>query len=261
MKLEALADFAAGAGHEMNNPLAVIAGRAQLLLADETHPQRRASLALIWAQAQRVHEMIADVMLFARPPAPQFEQADLRELLRRSLREAVRELPDRMIVLDSDSSEPAEAQQCERMSTASKVAQTPDDCAQPIRLAARIPDRAVVAQVDPDQIGVVVRVLVRNALEAVVPGGTVLVTLHAEADRFIVEVDDDGPGITEEERPHIFNPFYSGRQAGRGLGTGLSKAWRLVGLHGGTIEVARSSLGGACFRVAIAYQPCSLDGG
>ena len=76
LKLEALADFAAGAGHEMNNPLAVIAGRAQLLLGDETDPERRAALALIWAQAQRVHEMIADAMLFARPPAPQFEQIE-----------------------------------------------------------------------------------------------------------------------------------------------------------------------------------------
>src|SRR5690606_20308915 len=69
-KLEALAEFAAGAGHEMNNPLAVIAGRAQLLLKDETDAQKRRELAVIHAQAMRVHEMIADLMLFARPPQP-----------------------------------------------------------------------------------------------------------------------------------------------------------------------------------------------
>ena len=70
-KLEALVEFAAGAGHEINNPLTVISGRAQLLLRDETDPERRHALALIVAQAMRIHEMIADLMLFARPPRPE----------------------------------------------------------------------------------------------------------------------------------------------------------------------------------------------
>jgi signal transduction histidine kinase len=70
-KLEALAEFAAGAGHEINNPLTVISGRAQLLLREETNPERRHALALINAQAMRVYEMIADMMLFARPPRPE----------------------------------------------------------------------------------------------------------------------------------------------------------------------------------------------
>ena len=68
-KLAALAEFAAGAGHEINNPLTVIAGRAQLFLREETDPERRRGLALINAQAMRVYEMIADLRLFARPPA------------------------------------------------------------------------------------------------------------------------------------------------------------------------------------------------
>jgi signal transduction histidine kinase len=53
-----------------------------------------------------------------------------------------------------------------------------------------------------------------------------------------IEVRDDGPGIRPEERGHIFDPFYSARQAGRGLGLGLSKAWRIVTNHGGRIEAA-----------------------
>ena len=52
-----------------------------------------------------------------------------------------------------------------------------------------------------------------------------------------ISVRDDGPGITPEQRRHIFDPFYSARQAGRGLGLGLSKAWRIVAQHGGRIEV------------------------
>ena len=64
-----------------SNPLAVIAGRAQLFLREETDPERRRALALINSQARRVYEMIADMMLFARPPKPEPERIDLVELV------------------------------------------------------------------------------------------------------------------------------------------------------------------------------------
>ena len=67
-KLDSLKEFAYGAGHELNNPLANIASRAQTLLREETHPDRRRRLAAINTQAFRAHEMLADMMLFARPP-------------------------------------------------------------------------------------------------------------------------------------------------------------------------------------------------
>lgn len=66
-KLEALGEFAAGAGHEINNPVATIAGRAQLLLASEVDSERRHALEIIGGQALRIRDMIGDVMLFARP--------------------------------------------------------------------------------------------------------------------------------------------------------------------------------------------------
>src|SRR5882724_357569 len=82
LKLRALAEFAAGAGHEINNPVATIAGYAQQLLADETDPDRRHALATIGAQAYRIRDMIGDVMLFARPPQPRPEQIDLTAAVR-----------------------------------------------------------------------------------------------------------------------------------------------------------------------------------
>ena len=80
-KLEALAEFAAGAGHEINNPVATIVGRAELLLKGETNPERRQALLTIGAQALRIRDMIGDLMLFARPPKPELQSLNLVEVL------------------------------------------------------------------------------------------------------------------------------------------------------------------------------------
>src|SRR5215470_11694072 len=81
-KLAALYNFAYGLSHEINNPLANIATRAQTLLVDERDPERRRKLATINQQAFRAHEMIADLMLFARPPLLQLKPVNLVELCR-----------------------------------------------------------------------------------------------------------------------------------------------------------------------------------
>ena len=80
-KMEALAEFAAGAGHEINNPLAAISGRAQQLLKGEVDPERRRHLLTIGAQALRIRDMIGDVMLFARPPEPRPRLIDLADVV------------------------------------------------------------------------------------------------------------------------------------------------------------------------------------
>ena len=80
-RLESLAEFAAGAGHELNNPVATIVGRVQLLLRDETDPARRQALETIAGQAYRIRDMISDVMLFARPPEGESCESDLVELV------------------------------------------------------------------------------------------------------------------------------------------------------------------------------------
>ena len=69
---DAMAEFAAGVGHELNNPLAVIRGHAQMLLHDETHPDRRHSLTSIIEQTRLAYEMIVSVRAFARPPELDF---------------------------------------------------------------------------------------------------------------------------------------------------------------------------------------------
>jgi signal transduction histidine kinase len=219
-KLAALVEFAYGAGHEINNPLANIAARAQSLLADEPDPERRRKLSAIHRQAMRAHEMIADLMLFARPPKLEIAAADLRRILLQVVDDA-RELAT------------------ERS----------------INLAADVGTVPIPVRVDATQLAVAVMALVVNAIEAIGSDGRVIVAarpLNAAADCAAeVVVRDNGPGISDDMRPHLFDPFFSGREAGRGLGFGLSKCWRIVTDHGGQVFVDNVAGGGAEFTIAL----------
>jgi signal transduction histidine kinase len=215
-KLEAMAEFAAGAGHEINNPLAIIAGRAQLFLRDETDPERRRELALMSAQVRRAHEMIADMRLFARPPRPELKSVDLIESIDTLIADLLPLAAERSIELH------------------------------------RIGDAGPIeAEVDPTQLRVAIQAICRNSFEAIGCEGRVEIAVWGRADEVEIRVEDDGPGIPPEHRRHLFDPFYSSRQAGRGLGLGLSKCWRIVTGHDGRIEVASAAARGAVLTITL----------
>ena len=206
-KLEALAEFAAGAGHEINNPLAIIGGRAQLLLREIEHPEHRRQLGVIVAQVKRAYEMIADIRFFARPPQPEPVMFNLVEELETLVAEQMPMMTEVGVAFHTDI-------------------QPADD-----------PLARLLVETDPVLLHVAVNVLCNNARESVqLTGGTVWLSLRREDAAWEITVKDDGPGISEEIRPLIFDPYYSGRQAGRGLGFGLPKAWRIMQLLGGTIR-------------------------
>lgn len=227
-KLAALRELAYGASHEINNPLANIASRSQLLLRDESDPQRRRSLATIHGQAMRAHEMIADMMLFAKPPRPDRQQVDLRELLRAWAEHFRLNLPATI------------AFQCEALMHGE--------------------DREMTVRLDREQVYVAWDAIARNAVEAMEGSGQLTVRVES-LDRLDVTdavisqesgvangwvwvvFEDSGPGLSDRAREHLFDPFFSGREAGRGLGFGLSKAWRIAELHGGAIEVHSTPAG------------------
>ena len=222
-KLAALGELAYGASHEINNPLANISTRAQTLLRDESDPERRRTLAIINSQAFRANEMIADMMLFARPPKLQHESVNLLTLIDAVLEELAIEAGEQGTELR------------------------------------RVTDEdELLLPADPTHLSMALRALCVNSLEALGAGGHVDVVADTVNDPAVdgqnwvrVEVRDTGPGISEEVRRHMFDPFYSGREAGRGLGLGLSKCWRVIEVHGGKIEV-RSEIGkGTTFVVML----------
>jgi signal transduction histidine kinase len=124
-----------------------------------------------------------------------------------------------------------------------------------LELESAPPSHVVCA--DANQIGVAVKALVRNALEALVTGGTVSVAVRttpvdASGNSWTeIAVRDSGPGIPPEVRRHLFDPFYSGREAGRGLGFGLAKCWRIAELHGGEVRVESEPGMGAVFTLRL----------
>ena len=220
-KLEAMKELAYGASHEINNPLANISTRAQSLLRDESDPERRRKLAAIHLQAMRAHEMIADLMLFARPPKLQIKRLHIEEILSKAI---------------SSISPRADSQEIQLL------------------LSPAIGSLEVLG--DRTQLIVAVRSVVINALEAVGPGGKVTVdAVELEPNVLQIRVVDNGPGIPPEAREHIFEPFFSGREAGRGLGFGLSKCWRIVTDHAGTVEIACPESGGTEVTLILPLAP------
>lgn len=214
-KQRALYNFAYGLSHEINNPLANISLRAQMLSADEKDPEKRRKLGVIHAQAMRAYEMIADLMLYAHPPAPKFETLELAALITSAV---------------DDMQDAAAGQQ-----TALKI-----ENLSPAKITA-----------DAVQIRTLIRSLMQNGLEALRHGGQITVAGNRAGGKIAFTITDTGAGIPKLALPHVFDPFYSGREAGRGLGLGLSKCWRIVELHNGKISIKNRAPGGVQVRVEL----------
>jgi signal transduction histidine kinase len=243
-KLSALAEFAAGAGHEINNPLAVISGQAQYLLKRLQGPGDKeqetaeppagpcspsavaASLQTIIQQAQRIHQTLRDLMQFARPARPQKQPLDLAALLEEILAAQTDLAVQRTVRLRRPE---------------------PGNVAPPIFLHA-----------DPLQLRTMLACLLRNAIEAAPADGWAAVRVESAApDRVDVVFEDSGRGPDAAQQEHLFDPFYSGRQAGRGRGLGLPTAWRLARCHGGNVRLASPPGGPTRFVLSL---PCQPDG-
>ncbi len=219
--LEAMAEYAAGAGHEINNPLASIIGQAQLLMKSDTSLERRQALETIGAQAWRIRDMIGNSMLFARPPVPQRASFPLIPALQELM---------------------------------GALSQTAEDNRVELHLSAQ--DERVLLKADRSQISNAVSHLIRNSIQAIASknvAGNVEVEVRSDVDQVVeIVVRDDGPGLQSDLiRRHLFSPFFSGRSAGRGLGFGLSLAWQIIRMHQGLLFHQTPVSGGAEFLIGL----------
>ncbi len=231
-RLAALGRFTSSVAHEIRNPLTGIAAGVQYLaraLADAA-PQQE-NLEFILSEIRRLDRIVQDLFDITHPRRLQFEAAPIEDTLRRSLQSLDALIAERGAYLTTD-------------------------------LPPRIPPVAH----DPDQIQQVFINLIKNAVEASMPGGQIAISvasglpgraaggpaLGPSAQTVLVRVEDKGAGIPPETLKTIFEPFFTTKPGGTGLGLYISHD--IVKRHGGSLSVQSEPGRGTTFTVELPLE-------
>jgi signal transduction histidine kinase len=228
-KLAAAGTLAAGVAHEVNNPLASISSLIQIVqsrpLTAENEAETREMLRLVSTQIARISQVLRDMMDFARQRPPARAPLELARVVESSLRLAGFDKAFKRLRVKTDF-----------------------DAGAP-RVSA-----------DADQMQQVFLNLLLNARDAMPDGGELdIKTFFDEtAGEVVVEFADAGPGIPSDALPHVFDPFYSTKAGGAGLG--LAVCYGIVTAHGGRIAVESGAARGTTARVALPADESGAKG-
>jgi len=225
-RLAALGEMAAGIAHEVRNPLAAIALHAEMLRADLGAGVEGETAGKILRAARELDGVVGDVLRFARELAPALAIVNAAEPARRAVAT------------------------CQMLAESAGV-----DLA--IEAAPAFED----VEVDAGLVAQALANLIRNAVEAIGEAGgagpgSVGVSVEVSGDRVSYEVRDDGPGLPEGVVERMFNPFYTTRHTGCGLG--LSMVQRIVDAHGGRVDAASMDAGGARFVLTLPARAAAM---
>ena len=214
-KLASLAQLVSGAAHEINNPLAAILGYSELLAAQSDTESNQASMARkIGQQARRTRELVSSLLSFAQQSPGEKTLLDMGSIVQRAL-------------------------QMKMLRTESKN----------IRLESRIEPNLPQIWGNVNQLFQCCVEIIGNATDALeeVGGGAFSVSVLQEGDELVMEFSDSGPGIRDPQR--IFDPFYTTKPVGKGMGLGLSVTYGVVRDHQGRISCENLPAGGAAFEL------------
>jgi len=208
-----LGRMAAGAAHEMNNPLTVISGRAQLLLETTQDQDARVVARAIIGASHKLSDLITALRVFADPPSPTPELASLGPLLDRVTEGVAERAGGGELAVRNDAG---------------------------VRQA--VLDGELVS-----------RILIELAVNAVESAGGARLGVRVESldDQLVFEVSDDGPGLSDRALRHAFDPFFSEKPAGRQPGLGLARARRLAEILGGRLSLTNARTGGAVATLSL----------
>jgi PAS domain S-box-containing protein len=206
-KMSALGQLVSGVAHELNNPLSVIIGYGQLLLARDVPDTLKRPLELMVSQGDRMAKIVRNLLYFARQRPPERAAVDVRQVMEQTLALRLNHLTLSGIVVERDFSE-------------------------------ALP----VINGDAQQLEQVFLNLLLNAEQAIhetkASGRIVLrARLRPDGRAIFAQVTDDGPGIPAEALPRVFEPFYTTKTVGMGTGLGLSVSYGIVQEHGGRLTV------------------------
>jgi PAS domain S-box-containing protein len=219
-RLAAFGRLAAGIVHELNNPLVAVVTYSDHLLERRRgtglDPGDAEKLRRIRDAGERIQKLARDLITYARPSDDRPESLDLGSLL------------DQVARMCDPALRDAKARVRLELEPAPRI----------------LGGRAGLLQVFVN--------LVTNAAHALPPeGGTVTLGLGARGDEVVARISDDGRGMPPDVRARIFEPFFSTKEGGRGVGLGLSIVQGIVARHGGTIEVDSEPGKGTTFTVTL----------
>lgn len=215
-KLASLGQLVGGAAHELNNPLTAMMGYADLLTTTPLNDEQRALADKIGAQVRRTKALVASLLSFAKQAPSEKSRIDVNAL-------------------------------CQ---TTAKLLQ-PQSRSRNVDIQLLLTPGLPPVIGDSNQLLQVCLHIVTNALQALdeVDGGRITVSTSSMDGGVALEIADSGPGAQEPER--VFDPFYTTRSIGQGVGLGLSACYGIVQEHQGRITCRNRAEGGACFRIEL----------
>ncbi|HNR89264.1 MAG TPA: cache domain-containing protein [Spirochaetota bacterium] len=217
-KLASLGRLASGIAHEINNPLTGVLTYSSLLLEDLKGTDHEDDLHVIVTETLRCRDIVRGILDFARDTGIEKKLVDVNKVIINSV-----------AILERHMS------------------------FQNVQIVKELDDSIPVMELDINQFQSVISNLAVNAADAMPHGGTLTVRTRCDraAGRAIIEVEDTGAGISEENITKIFDPFFTTKETGKGTGLGLAVTYGIIARHKGTIDV-RSTVGvGTTFTITL----------
>lgn len=216
-RLAAIGQLAAGVSHEIDNPVGIILGLAELLIEETpADDPRRDDLLAIVEECRRCKRITGGLLGFARPVETQHDRVELGRLARDTV-ESLR----------------------------------PQKLFRELVVALNLPAAPAVVSGDADHLRQILVNLLLNAAQAMTGRGRLEVSLAMADGTAELTVDDSGPGIPPDDCERVFQPFVSTKAPGEGTGLGLALCRKLAEAHGGAVTAAASPLGGARLRLSL----------
>jgi len=214
-RLSAVGQLSAGLAHEIRNPLASIEGAVDILeRSDQPRNDRAEFLGIIKKECRRLNGLLTNLLDFARPRQPRIQAVDVRKVV------------ESVVGLTGHTGE--------REVTAIEI---------------RVPEGLPSINGDAEQLQQVILNLTLNAIQAMPQGGTIKIEAKQHGPEFVIQVVDEGIGIGKEGLEQIFDPFYTSKESGTGLG--LAVAHQIVAQHGGVLKAETNRDKGMTFSVVL----------
>jgi two-component system, NtrC family, sensor histidine kinase HydH len=213
-KLAVVGEMAAAMSHEVRTPLGILRSSADVLLREPDLSQDgKEVLGFIISETERLNNLVSSLIDAARPRSPNFTEVNITQVIEHvmALLRKQAELKSISIVFNS------------------------------------LVDQPLYLLADKEQMTQVVMNLLMNAIQILPKNGHVEINLNEQEKEVILEVADDGPGITTENQGQVFEPFFTQRSGGVGLG--LAVVRQIIQAHQGEISYQVSHLGGAQFTM------------